>query len=204
MRIIQPFVQMKANVKVLAVVLLFSSIAGCQTLQQVASLRFVEFAIDGVSGLNLAGVPLDRVQRYEDLGAVDVYRIASALAQNTLPARFTLHIGAENPADNPSDARIIEMAWTLFLEDRETIGGVLDREVLLPRGAITDIPLSIELDLVTFFGENLRDLVDVALSISGQGGRARNVRLQAVPTIHTPFGPIRYPEPITIVSRDVG
>jgi hypothetical protein len=62
----------------------------------------------------------------------------------------------------------------------------------------------IELDLVDFFDRNLRDLVELALSISGQGGEPKNVSLQATPTIDTPIGEMEYPRPITILSRDVG
>jgi hypothetical protein len=71
-------------------------------------------------------------------------------------------------------------------------------------GQRTDIPIDISLDLVRFFGDNLNDLIDVALSLSGQGGSPRNVSLEATPIIDTPVGSIRYPSPVTIVSRDVG
>ena len=179
-------------------------LAGCQTLRQVASLRLVDFALDRVTDVDLAGVPLDRLQNYEDLRPTDLARLAGALSRSEMPVAFDLHLAAENPPDNPVDARMLEMDWTLFLEGRETVSGVLNEEIVLPSGAVTDIPLSIRLDLVDFFGNNLRDLVELALSLSGQGGAPTNVRLEALPTIQTPLGPIRYSQPITIVSRDVG
>ena len=184
--------------------LLVGTLSGCQTLRQVAGLRNVDFALSSVNQLELAGVPLQRVQSYEDLRATDVARLAAAIAQNRLPVAFDLNVAAENPQDNPTDARMLELDWTLFIQDRETISGVLDREFVLPRGEVTTIPLQIRLDLVEFFGQDLQNLVELALSLSGQGGAPTNVRLEAMPTIQTPVGPLRYPQPITIVARDVG
>ena len=188
----------------LAVAVLGILIPGCQTLRQVASLRQVDFDLGNVNNVYLAGVNLDRVQNYNDLRAADIARIATSLAQRELPLAFQVQVLADNPADNPVDARLLEMDWTLFLEDRETISGVLNREILLPSGATTNIPLDISLDLVDFFGDNLRDLVELALAVSGQGGAPKSIRLQAVPSIQTPLGPLRYPQPVTIVARDVG
>ncbi len=135
---------------------------------------------------------------------MDVVRLGTALSERQLPLQFRLHVAATNPEDNNVAARLVRMDWTLFLEGRETVSGRYDDEVLLPSGQTTDVPIEITLDLVQFFGDNLRDLVDVALAVSGQGGQPRNIELQATPIIDTSIGPIRYPRPITIVSHDVG
>jgi hypothetical protein len=99
---------------------------------------------------------------------------------------------------------MVGLAWTLLIEDRETISGTVNQLIDLPPGQPQDIPVSIGLDLVQFFDRNLRDLVELALAVSGQGGAPKNIQLRATPTIETPLGPIRYPQPITIVSREVG
>jgi hypothetical protein len=96
-----------------------------------------------------------------------------------------------------------QMDWTLLLSDRETISGTFDREVVLPPGEPTDVPIDVEVDLVRFFDNNLRDLVDLALAVGGEG-EAQNVKLQARPTIRTAVGPMEYPGEITIVNKDVG
>jgi len=177
---------------------------GCQTLRELAALRFVDFSIDGVTDARLAGVQIQRLRSHQDLTATDVARIARAVASRELPLEFRLHVGARNPEENGVQARLLRMDWTLLVEDRETINGVLEENFVIPPGAVTDIPLNIELDLVDFFDGNLEDLVDLALSIAGAGGEAKNVKLRARPTVDTPIGPIEYPQPITIVSRDVG
>jgi len=63
---------------------------GCATLQQIASLRQVDFSIGGTSNGRLAGVPLDRVRSYEDLRAADVLAVVAAVQARRLPLSFTL------------------------------------------------------------------------------------------------------------------
>lgn len=177
---------------------------GCATLQEVANLRKVEFGIDALTGLRIAGVEARGLASYEDLGALDVVRIGAAVGRGELPVSFTLDVLADNPAENGVNARMVAMDWTLLLEDRETISGIFEDEVVIAPGETRLIPIRIELDLVQFFDGNARDLVDIALSLVGEEGEAKNVSLRAVPTIQTPLGPLRYPEPITIVSTSTG
>ena len=178
--------------------------AGCATLQQIAALRNVDFSVDRLTDVRLAGIDLARVRSYSDLGMVDAGRLALAVSEGTLPLEFQLHLTAENPADNSVDARLVRMDWTLLLQGRETLSGVFANEMLLPRGQPTNVPIMIGLDLLDFFQGSARDLVNLALSLSGTGGAPTDVTLRATPTIETALGPIRYPRPITIVSRSVG
>jgi hypothetical protein len=174
---------------------------GCATFQEIARLRQVDFAIDRASNARLAGVALDRIEGYEDLRADDLGQVLAAVQRRRVPLAFTLHLDAENPRDNPVAARLLRLDWKLYLRDRETVQGRLRREFVLPPGETVDVPISIELDLLRFFGENARDLVDIAAAATGRGGRAPAVRLTARPTIDTPLGPITYPGEITIVAR---
>jgi hypothetical protein len=96
------------------------------------------------------------------------------------------------------------MDWTLFLQDRETLSGVFADETLLPPGQPTGVPISMSLNLIEFFEGSTQDLVELALSVAGQGGAPKEVTLRATPVVDTALGPIRYPQPITIVSAEVG
>lgn len=180
------------------------TLTGCATLQQIAALRDVDFAIDRVSGVRLAGVDLSGVSTYRDLGINEVGRLTLALTQGELPMDFVLHLTATNPADNAADARLVRMDWTLLLQDRETVSGTFADETLLRRGQPTDVPITMSLDLVDFFSGSAQDFVELALAVSGRGGSPREVTLEATPSVDTALGPIRYPQPITIVSREIG
>lgn len=177
-------------------------LAGCQTLRGVSNLRKVDFTLDRVSEARLAGVDLRNVRSYEDLGATDMLRLSAAIADNEMPLSFTVHVGARNPETNDQDARLTQMDWRLFINETETINGRFDREVVIPPGQPTDIPIDMELDLVRFFDGNLREIVNLALALGGDGDPA-NIQLRARPTVRTAIGPITYPGEITIVDEDV-
>ncbi len=178
--------------------------AGCATLQQFAALGNVDFSLDRVSDLRLAGVELDGIRSFNDIAFMDVAALTLAIAQDRLPLDFQLHLMAENPAENSVEARLMQMGWTLLLQDRETLSGVVENPVLLPPGEPQDIPIRIQMNLVEFFEGSAQDLVELALSLAGQGGAPKEVALRATPVVDTPLGPIRYPRPITIVSTQVG
>jgi len=190
--------------RILLGIALLAGVAACATLQQLAALRNVDFSLDRVSELRLAGIDLARIRSFDDLSFIDAGRLALAVSQSELPLDFRLHLLAENPAENSTEARLVRMAWTLLLQDRETLSGVFEEEVLLPPGQPTDVPLAISLDLMEFFQGGARDLFELALSIADQGGAPKELALRATPTIQTPLGPISYPRPITILSRQVG
>jgi hypothetical protein len=179
-------------------------LTGCQTLKELAALRQVNFAIDRVADVQLAGIDVDRIRSFSDLGPADALKLTRAVAQRELPLSFQLHLLAENPPDNSVSARLVKLDWMLLLEDKETISGVFEDEVVLPPGQPQDVPFAISLDLMEFFEQSAPDLVDLALAISGQGGSPKEIKLRATPTVNTSLGPIRYPQPITIISRQVG
>ena len=188
----------------LALLLLLLAVVGCAALQQVLALRHVEFSLDGVRNGRLAGIDVSRIRSHRDLSAVDLGRIALALSREELPLDFQVDVGARNPADNQTAATLTRLAWTLFLNDRETINGVVDSSVTMPAGAATVIPIQMRLDLLEFFDGSAQDLVDLVASLVGLEADPTRITLRAVPTVTTPLGPITYPAPITIVSRTIG
>jgi len=176
-------------------------LAGCATLQQIAALRDVDFSLAGTSGGTLAGVSISSSRSLEDLGALDVARVAAALTRGELPLDMTLLVRASNPADNVQ-ARLVALDWTLFLDDRKTVSGALDQEYVLPPGEPVSVPVHVRLDLLDFFDRQLDQVAGLALAVAGAGEPTR-VRLEATPSIQTRLGPIRYPNPIRI-EHEVG
>ena len=184
----------------LIALLLTCTLSGCATLQSLAQLPQVRFHIDGTSDGSLAGVDIDRLRRVEDLGALDLVRVGAAVARRRVPLRFDLHVGAQNDSANRYDLRLERLEWTLVLEDRDTVSGVFDRPIVIESDGSTDIPITVEVDLLRFFDDGAKDLAALALRAAGAGGPT-NVRLRARPTVRTPMGPFRFPNEVTIGPR---
>ena len=178
--------------------------AGCATFRQITALRRVDFSLAGVEDGRLAGVALRRIASYDDLSALEIGRIALAVTRRDIPLEFRVVVRADNPADNHTAATMVKLAWTLLLDDRETINGVLDTVVTMPPGQTAYVPIPMRINLRQFFDGPAQSLVDLAASVAGLSSRPTRIAVRAVPTINTPLGPITYPNPITIVSRTVG
>jgi len=181
-----------------------SALAGCATVQEIIALRSVDFQLDRVTGVRLAGIDLAHVQSSSELTFSDGARVAAALATHELPLSFRLDLIAANPPSNRVTARLVRLQWTLLLEGTETISGQLAREYELPPGQPTTVPIDVSLDLLDFYQRSGQDLIELAMNLVGAGGSPKQVAIRAVPTIDTPLGAIAYPRPITIVSASVG
>jgi hypothetical protein len=179
------------------------SLAGCATLSEVAALRRVDFAYDRVSDVRLAGIAVNEGRLYSDLGAADVGRLAAALAAHDVPLDFVVHVQARNPADNAVTARLVGLDWTFFLEDDELVSGKLDDTYAFPPGEAVDVPVRVSFDAYDAVSGNARSLFETALAIAGVEGYTKEIRLDATPTVETPYGPMRYPGRITL-RREVG
>ncbi|MEM1116948.1 MAG: hypothetical protein AAF845_06150 [Bacteroidota bacterium] len=171
-------------------------VPGCTTLQQLAALQNVAFDLDRLSNGRVAGVDLDQLKGGA-LGPVDLARLGAAATRGEVPLSFTLHVGADNPADNPT-AQLVSLDWTLFLDDTETIAGVYNDDRAIPPGQSVDLPIAMELDLARFFGRNVEDLARLAGNLVGVESQRQTIRLDAVPTVNTAVGPIQYPGVISI------
>ncbi|MBE2187059.1 MAG: hypothetical protein IAE99_09835 [Rhodothermales bacterium] len=176
---------------------------GCAQLSALSNLAQVKFSLDGAQNVSLAGVSLDRVGTYRNIGGADLLRLGTALATGRMPLSMTLLVGAENPSSNPVSTRLVSMDYQVLLDDRQAFQGVVNDPVALSPGQTTRIPISAQTDLMQLVGGNLQQLVDLALAVAGNGAGPR-LKVVVQPSIQTPLGAIRYPNPITIVSGNVG
>jgi hypothetical protein len=188
----------------LALAALTAALAGCTTLSRVTALERVDFSIAGVRDGRLAGVDLRRIANYDDLNMVEIARIALAVSRRDVPLDLTVMIRADNPADNRTAATMVKLVWTLLLDDKETVSGVLDTVVTMPPGETAYVPLPMRVNLRQFFDGPAQSLVNLAAAVAGVGSHPTTIAVRAVPTIHTALGDITYPSPITIVRRTVG
>ena len=156
------------------------------------------FAFAGVSDVRLAGIRIGAGSSFGSLSLRDAANLTAAVVAKDVPIEFVAHIDATNPPDNKVAARMVQLGWTLFIEERRTLDGQLGSAVTIAPGTTSDVPLSARFDLFDLGGGGARDLFDLAVAISGHGTLQKDLRLELVPTIETSLGPIRYPAPVVV------
>lgn len=186
------------------------SFTGCQAVKDAVSglnsLKKLQFKLGDVNGFKLAGVDISRMNSASDIGVMDVAKLTSAVASKKLPVDFTLNVLAKNPNDGSGSTKstsllIKKMAWTLSIDNRSTINGIVDNISIPGNGQTTTIPVSIGLDLMKFFGDKgYNDIANLAMAIGGASGSSSRLKLTAKVTVGTPFGDYTYPDELTIVN----
>ena len=192
---------MKARWVLLSIVAV--SLYGCAAFKQTAALSQVKFSFDRISDVRVAGVSVLGKTSYTDLSVTDVAKLSSAVLAHDVPLGLTVHLKAENPSSNSVTAKMMKMAWSLYLEDNKLLDGNLDSTYAFPPGDDVDVAVPIKFNAYEMYQHNAEDMFDLGLSLAGVEGHSKLVRLDFTPTIDTDLGPITYPKPIT-VKREVG
>jgi hypothetical protein len=195
-------------------VALASTIYGCAALKGIpgalANLKKLQFKLDRVDNFRLAGVSLSRFASKGDIGFGDVANLTAAVLQKRLPAEFTLNVAVRNPNDaaggstQSTNLFLRKIAWTLLIDDKQTISGVVDQRLQIPgNGQTTMIPVTMQLDLYQFFsGRGADDLINLALAIGGAQGSSSRLKMTARVTAEVPpLAPFEYPGELTIVDK---
>lgn len=196
----------------LSVIVATLFLGSCKTLNQFAdslnNLQRLEFKLDDVNNFKLAGVNLSNIKSVSDISLMDGIKLTKAFSDKKLPAQFVLNVDAKNPNDGKggtkqSAATLSSFDWKLYIDDKETIAGNINKEFVIPgTGSSETIPLVMNIDLYEFFGnKGYEDMINLALAIGGQSGSAARLKLDARPTVKTPLGNINYPNRITIVDK---
>lgn len=174
------------------------TLSGCATLQELAALRTVSFAFANVSDVRFVGIPIGSGASYSRLGLADVARVAAAIVARQAPLELVAHVNATNPPENRVAARMVDMGWKFFVDEKQALAGQLGAPVVIEPGHTADVPVSVRIDLVQLKGGTARELFDLAVAIAGQGTVKQDLRLELTPTVETSIGPITYPSPIVI------
>ncbi|MDQ6961459.1 MAG: hypothetical protein Q9M28_02860 [Mariprofundaceae bacterium] len=193
---VQRFIRLPALLAIMTLLCL----SGCATMPQKNSLSNVKFSLDRVSDVTLAGIDLMKIQSPQDLDIFQIARATMALSSEKLPLNLTLHLKSENPLANMVVARIVRIGWTLVLDGRDTVSGVMNSSVHLAAGKEELIPLTLSLNMFDFFNEkSAMDMLDLALAFAGADGEIpKGVALKVRPSIDTIFGPLTYGKDILI------
>ncbi len=184
----------------------------CQTIQQVsnalANMQRLQFKLDNVNNFSLAGIGLSNKNSVKDFSLTDGFKLTSAFASKSFPAEFVLNVAALNPNDGKggtpgTSATLTSLDWQLYIDDVPTISGNIASPVEIPgTGQTTLIPLKMNLDLYKFFQNKGYDgIINIALALGGVKSSPAKLKLDARPTVNTPFGPIVYPGRITIIDK---
>ncbi len=200
-------------VSLLSVAVLSGILFSCSALKDLESamtnLSRCQFKLDNVNGFELMGVSLSNKKGLSDFSTMDGLKLTRGFLKGEFPAAFTLNVAARNPNDgsggSPSaTATMTKFAWRLFIDDVETVNGLVTDPITIPgTGQTSIIPLKLQLDLGKFFKDRgYEKVVDLALAIGGVNGSPSRLTLRAKPEIQTKFGAIQYPGEIDIVDRE--
>ena len=188
----------------LGAAVLSTGLNSCATLSALAGLSRIQFKLNDVGSVRLAGIDIANKHSASDFSMMDGVNLLGAFTSGKLPLTFTLNVAAKNPnpanGTNLSALQVTEFPWRLLIDNRETISGGIGAAVGVPSGGgTTMIPLQVSVDLKQFFADKgYNDILNLALAISGQG--AAKLQLKAQPTMSSPIGSLRYPSELTIVS----
>ena len=196
---------MKLVISIISLTFLLTS---CSVYQTMVNLSRLKFKLGVVNNLTLNGINISNKKSISDFNATELLKLTSVITSGKLPASFTLNVEAKNPNDGSggypkTDATLKAFPWKLEIDNVETISGNIGNPVSVPgTGEITNIPLTMNLDLIEFFGnEGLDNLVNLALALGGQEGSSSKLTLFATPTVSSPLGDIKYPGELKIVDH---
>ncbi len=185
-----------------------ASLNSCATLNALSGLSRIQFKLNNVQSVQLAGINIANKHSISDFSVMDGINLAAAFASGHFPLTFTLNVDARNPNSPGASSfvnslQVTQFPWKLLLNGQQTISGGIGAPVGVPSGgATTVIPLQVSLDLKQFFGnQGYAQLVQLALALSGQGG-ASQVQLLAQPTMSAMGFSLQYPGQITIVNTE--
>jgi hypothetical protein len=172
------------------------------------NLSRLKFRLGTVDNFTVGGVNITNKRSIQDFNPLEVVNLSSVIASGKLPASFTLNVEAKNPNDGTggypkTDATLKSFPWRLEIDEVETISGNIGSHVTIPgTGEISNIPLTMNIDLIEFFGNKGFDsLINLALALGGQQGSSARISLFATPTVSSPVGDIKYPGELKIVDQ---
>jgi hypothetical protein len=168
-------------------------VGACATVRSVSALRNVDFALDRVTAIRLAGMPLDGIRSVDDLSPATVAVVAAAALAGTVPLECDVIVQATNPATNPVAADVRRMDWMLVLDGEDTVGGRVTRRRTIPPGETVEIPVHVAVDLAEVIGRHAGTLLRVGVALAGGHTGPVDLGLRVTPIVDTPFGGLPAP-----------
>jgi len=193
---------------ILLSIMLMFTLTSCSVYQTMVNLSRLKFKLGAVNNFTINGINLSNKKSLSDFNAIEMLKLTDVFVSGKMPASFTLNVEAKNPNDGTggypkTDATLKSFPWKLEIDNIETIGGNIGNPVSVPgTGEITNIPLTMNIDLVQFFKDKgLENVINLALALGGQQGSSSRLTLYATPTVSSPIGDIKYPGELKIVDQ---
>lgn len=185
---------------------------GCSILQNLSSMKDVQFRIGSVSRVSIGGVAVIGKSKITDFSVGETIALANSVAGKSLPLSLTVNLEARNPNESVKGngiamgglATLTSLEWRLLIDDVPTISGIVQGPIALPAGGeIVSIPISTEFNLFSFFEERgYAGMAKLAFALANPGTTQVKVTLDAKPVIETVVGNMTYPGRIIIVEKE--
>jgi hypothetical protein len=183
------------------IVAMLSSCSVMEQASQMSMLSKCDFRLDKIEDISLAGIDIQNIKSYEDLGVMQILNLSTAVARKDLPLSFTLGVEARNP--NDKTAAMNRMDWILYIDDIEMTRGIVnDRVEITPNGGIANIPLSLNFNLMEVLqGKSGDALLNFGFNLAGSGDKPTRILVKVKPTIYIGSSAIDYPGYINVQTE---
>lgn len=195
------------KVSIVLITVMVFTFAGCGIVQSLMNLSRLQFKLQGVSQISIAGVPLLGKKSLSDLNVFEIAKVTESFFKGSLPLTFTLNLMALNPNDgtggsSKTDAQLKSLPFRFVVDNRELVRGNIKSPVTIPgTGQTAVLPLDMSVDLLQVIkDQGYESLLNLALQVSGVGSGSSTVQLFAKPVVSTILGDISAPEEIRIVD----
>lgn len=189
---------MKTKLLIFCAFVVLLAVPACVQIQQALQLAKCEFRLKDVNNLTMAGVNVQQIESWSDIGLLDIAKITAAFKQGSLPVSFKLNTEIRNP--NAVTAALNQLDWILMLDQAQIAQGTTSQRVEVPaNGGVSVMPLNISTDLKQLFsGETMTSLANMVLSMADASGKPTKLTLKAKPYISVGSTTIPYPGYINI------
>ena len=187
---------MKARQFALMLVIL-ASLGACKSMRELKNLTKCQFRIATVTDIQLAGVSIQKVRRFSDLGIKDAAKIGAALAGGNLPLTMTINVDAKN--GNKSVAAMNRLEWIAMIDETQILEGIVSQRIEIQPGGSATLPLAVTTNLRKVLGSmGKSEVLNYAMGITDQSDRPSRVALKLKPTIMVGKHPLEYPGWFTV------
>lgn len=191
-----------------AAAILFSAIlTSCniqQQTQKIMAFQKCKYDFTSLSGLTIAGTPIQSLTGSNGLDIAKAPRIALAVLRKDVPLEATVNLKIQNPSANP--AGINEFDYILLLQNRELTTGTVSQPIEVPaNGGVSTVPIKVSLNIINLLTdkEAQKDISDFVSALSNHDATGKSlITIKLKPSFGIGNSKIKYPGYITI-SKDV-